>query len=348
MIVNTRRTRADESRMGGNPGPPPTPASAAIDRAELAAVLRELDAARDREGAKWVDKRHHERRPVRLEVVVYHVFSATGTVRAVAGCTRDLSQGGAGLVCTAQFRRHEQIVVALTLPSGEGRRLTGCVVYSRPVRPGWFLTGVKFGPVADERLAPAQLEQVAPAPAADTATPQSGGAEKTTPTPSPRDQALRLLNEGSSGWRMSTDKIAKVLDYSRSADPVVRRATIPALMQIGGVKAGGALRALLEDTNPEIQAEAADAAGQMGLADAAEQLAELLKSKSELVAISAAEALGRLGDRRGLRLAAEYLVSDRPLNRRAARAVGVIVGQDFRPNSEGLTAARAYLKQHSL
>ena len=66
----------------------------------------------------------------------------------------------------------------------------------------------------------------------------------------------------------------------------------------------------------------------------------------KLVAISAAEALGRLGDRRGLRLAAEYLVSDRPLNRRAARAVGVIVGQDFRPNSEGLTAARAYLKKH--
>lgn len=334
--------------MGGNPSPQPGAQSAAVDSRELAVILQELEEARQRDGQKWADKRAHERKNLSLACVVYHVFSADGTVRTTAGHTRDLSIGGAGLITRNQFRRGEPVVLVLTLPNGGTKRLTGNVAYSRAVGKVWFLTGVRFAPINDERLAQPQLERSSPSASSaappGAAAPTNRGGDKIEPTLSPRDQALKLLHEGSSGWRMTAEKIAKVLDYSRSADPVVRRATIPALMQIGGVKASGALRALLEDANPEIQAEATDAAGQMRLTEATEQLAELLKSKSELVALAAAEALGRLGDQRGLRLAAEYVVSDRPLNRRAARAVGVIVGQDFRPNSEGLAAARRHVK----
>lgn len=336
--------------MGGQPAAQSKQQSVAGDDRELAEILRHLEASAD--SGQWVDKRAHERKKIALRCVVYHIFSANGTVRATAGQTRDLSVGGAGFLTREHFRRSDPVVIVLTLPGGGSKRVTGSIVYSRLVRTGWYLTGVKFESISDERLLePPPTTGAAPEPAAKSPAPSEphpAPAADSAPALSPRDQALRLLNEGSSGWRMSAEKIAKVLDYSRSADPVVRRATIPVLMQIGGVKAAEALRTLLDDSNPEIQAEAADAAGHLKVADAKEQLAGLLQSKTELVALSAAEALGRLGDQRGLRLVAQYVMSERTLNRRAARALGVIVGQEFRPTSEGLAAARSYIKQKKI
>ena len=71
---------------------------------------------------------------------------------------------------------------------------------------------------------------------------------------------------------------------------------------------------------------------------------DLLRHDNDEVALSAAEALGRLGHRDGLRIVLRLLNSDGTINRRAARAAGVIVGQRFRANSEGVASARRYLQ----
>ena len=44
--------------------------------------------------------------------------------------------------------------VTLTFEDGKTGVLTGKVIYTRGLRSGWYLTGVKLQPIADRRLYP--------------------------------------------------------------------------------------------------------------------------------------------------------------------------------------------------
>jgi HEAT repeat protein len=160
---------------------------------------------------------------------------------------------------------------------------------------------------------------------------------------SDHQQALQQLASRSFTSRLTRERMQKVITWSMAADHVVRRATIPVLMQIGSGMATQALVRLLDDPNHTIQGEAAEALGQVRDTTAIEAIRNLLQHPNEDVALRAALALAQMKDKSGLRVASRILQSDSPLNRRAARTLGVIVGRGFRPNSVGLAAARKYL-----
>lgn len=319
-----------------------------LDESAIAALLQELDAAGAGKDAGWTNKRAEQRRRIALPCTVRYVGPDGTTVLAAPAKSRDISLRGLAFVAQAHFRRGVPILVVMPLPGGQVKHLTGSVVHSRPVKDGWCLTGVKMAPLGDQRLLVEDVVAVTN-PESSTPKPQTPTQAEPASPASAREQALRLLNESSSsGWRLSQAKIAKVFDLCLSPDHVVRRATIPVLMQIGGQQSAEYLIRFLQDSNTDVQAEATDALGQMRAKEALEPLAELLKGRTEDLALRAAEALGRLGDQRGLRIAAEIVRRDTPANRRAARALGIIVGQEFRPNSDGVTAARRYLKEKKI
>ena len=79
------------------------------------------------------------------------------------------------------------------------------------------------------------------------------------------------------------------------------------------------------------------------MTEAAPRLRNLIKDEDSTLALRAAESLGKMDDKSGLRLVTRMLRSDGPISRPAARALGVILGQSFRPNAEGVAAARRYV-----
>lgn len=309
------------------------------DEQTVLGIIAQLDESASETYSEWSNKRRSERRRVRGRCLVFFVGGARASLVKREGRLRDISTGGLGFVSQEHFRRRTPVLIALLLAENKTKHLSGHVVYSRAVRDGWYLSGVEFGPTEDERLTPAAVQ----------ATPIEEGsapvAEESGPQKSAREQAMELLRQASSGWALSAEKVEKIIGLAQATDHVVRRAAIPVLMQLGDIGATDALRKLLQDANVDIQAEAADALGQLNVPEAREELAELLQSKHETLVLSAAQALGRMGDQRGLRMVAQVVNSESPLNRRAARALGFIVGQEFRPNSDGLAAARAYLKK---
>jgi len=127
---------------------------------------------------------------------------------------------------------------------------------------------------------------------------------------------------------------------------MVRRATIPVLMQVISKDGIAALIRLLEDSNASVQAEAAEALAQLRVTEAIQPLRVLLQHRDEEVALRAAAALGRLGDKSGIRVIGRILHTDSHLSRRAAYTLGIVVGKKFRANAEGVAEACEYLKQH--
>ena len=263
--------------------------------------------------------------------------------------TRDLSIGGLSFVSEEHFQRGDPLGVTILGPDNKDKHLIGKVVYSRYARDGWCLTGMRFGPVDDERLA--VVAQVGPTvrTTATRRTPpcQAEPADKKDDIQQlvgKRERALAMLAAAGASHVMSKETINKVVTLSMSPDRVVRRATIPVLLQIPRRGATLVLVQMLNDPNPSVQIDAADALGQLRVAEARAPLKELLRHSDHRVALRAAEALGNLGSKDGLRLVARLVRSDEPINRRAARALGVILGQPFRPNNEGVATARRYLK----
>jgi len=213
--------------------------------------------------------------------------------------------------------------------------------------PSWYLTGVRFRQLDDEGLTVATR----PEPVDDAGTPahpQTRAAHATetskdTPT-SKHDQALAMLAAASASSMKSREMINRVLTLSMSSDAAVRRAAIPVLLQAPRRDAVLALTPMLRDSNVSVQIDAIRALGQLQAQEATGSLKDLLRHGHDEVALSAAEALGSLGDQDGLRLVVRFLHSDEAINRRAARAIGVILGQRFSANSEGVASARRYLK----
>ncbi len=147
---------------------------------------------------------------------------------------------------------------------------------------------------------------------------------------------------------MPKNTVNKIILLAGSPDQVVRHATIPVIMQIPRRDAIQVLIRLLGDVNASIQVEAVDALGQLQATEAIAPLRELLRHEDPEVAIRAAETLGKMDDRSGLGVLTRCVRSDTSLNRRAARALGIMLGQRFRPNPEGVAAARRYLKANKI
>jgi HEAT repeat protein len=231
------------------------------------------------------------------------------------------------------------------------KHLTGKVVYSRRVSEGWYLTGVKFAALDDDVLTRAVREgAVNEAPAVDASDRRDADSgRKLAPVPpGQRERALAALAAAGASRVMSRETAAKVISFAMSSDHVVRRATIPVLMQIPGPEGTLALIELLRDPNATVQAEAADALGRLCATRAGEALRRLLRHPDETVALRAAEALGRLNDQSGIRLVARLVRGDTALKGRAARTLGVIIGQPLRATTEGVDAARRYLKANKI
>lgn len=274
------------------------------------------------------------------------------TVLATTGTTRDVSRSGLGFLSPEHFRRRAPLLVSLPFSQAPSKHLAGTAVYSRRIREGWYLTGMQFGKT-DHAALIANAHGVAargtgPTPA--SANHAAGGTPATDrkPQSSDEEEALQHLASRTFTSRLTKDRIQKVVTWSMASDHAVRRATIPVLMQIGSGVATQALVRLLDDPNHTIQGEAAEALGQLRDTSAIEPLKNLLQHPSEDVTLRAALALAQMNDRSGLRVASRILQSDSPLNRRAARTFGVIVGRGFRPNSVGLAAARKYLSTNHL
>lgn len=160
--------------------------------------------------------------------------------------------------------------------------------------------------------------------------------------------ALRVLEGVARYGVTSRDTIDKVVRLARGSDHMLRRASISALVQISGPSGYLTLIELLNDPNPSIQGEAAEALGTLGIDQAIEPLKDLLSRDDGNVALRAAVALARLKDSSGRALAIRRVREDGPHAGLAAFALGLIEGCRFRPNRGGVEEARRYLKRRKI
>ena len=314
-------------------------------------LLRELDAYAQSQETRWGEKRNRGRRQFHAPCEVYYPAPDGATVHKTNATTRDISEGGLGFVAAHHFSRNVPLLVAVTLLTEHVKNLTGRVVYSRRVNEEWYLTGVKFAALDDDVLTRAiregTLTEAQAAHAADRPGSNSGRTLATVPA-GQRERALAVLAAAGASRIVSRETATKVISFSVSSDHVVRRATIPVLMQIPSPEGTLALIELLHDPNPTVQGEAAEALGRLRATRAVESLRRLLRHADETVALRAAEALGRMNDQSGIHLVARLVRRDTALKGQAARTLGVIIGQPLRATTEGVEAARRYLKVNKI
>jgi len=327
---------ADATRTGAT--------TAGVD--EIQHILADIDRESASASAKWANKRNSPRRRVELSCNVRFLAPDGAKVQYVDGQVRDISESGIGIVTRRHFARGAALFLTLHLAQDKTRNITARVVFSRVVREGWYLTGARFEAVSEKLLAQGSSGEAGTGAAnlADRGNYVQSSAAGGPSAGGPRDRAMRLLAAASSSGPASKDAVNRILFLSGSSDHVVRRASIPALMQITGANGRMALEALLSDPNGEIQAEAAEALGAVGAFASREHIKKLLPHKDPEVALRAAAALGRLDDRSGLPVVRRYLQKDDPCTRLAVRTLGIIVGRKFRLNSDGIAEARRCLK----
>ena len=346
-FVNPERKTVEAYRMASERANPST-----LDiNQEIKDLLCEIDSASQTQRDRWAEKRNNDRRVFQTQCLVHYPAPDATSILVLRAASRDFSTSGMGYVSNTHFHRRTPILLAVRLQDGKIKYLTGVVVYCRCVREGWYLTGVNFGPVSDERLRPelctASFEEDEDG---SLGAKGRGGASQSEPpnTPTKRDRALAVLASAGTARVMTKRMITKVVALTASRDKVVRRATIPVLMQMPRQDGVLAIIQMLHDANAAVACDAIEAIGKLNAKEAVAPLKDLLKHKDDEVALRAAETLGSFDDRTGLPLAVRILKSDAPLNRRAARSVGVILGQVFRPTTEGVAAARRYLKSKKI
>lgn len=312
---------------------------------EILDMLLEVDEQASREDSRWAEKRVHVRKTARIPCEVRFIGPDGESVLYTLGRTREVAAGGLSFLSRQHFARRCGIVVTLSLSGGKVRSLSARVVYSRWLREGWYLTGVQFCAAEDPRLDPRNYSQVVVREARFGN--EEDPVEEDDKVPS-RQRVLRFLAMVSAAHRRTKTMVAKVVMASMSSDHVVRRASIPVLQSIAGREGLTCLVSMLRDSNSEIQGEAAEALGMMGHPEALEPLQQLLHHEDDAVAVRAAEALARLGSWSGKHVILRLLILEGPVSRRAARALGLLVGRDFRPNAEGVEQARKYAQEHDL
>ena len=321
------------------------------EQEEIRALLEELDSRAQAEYLSWAEKRSGVRRIVHFPCRAYSMAPTNACTRLSLGTLRDLSSGGLSFVAKEHFTRRTHLVIFVPMaPEAGVRRLSGQVIYSRMIEETWHLTGVKFCSVSDELLMEAtrqdQLDErkIDPSPPSRTVARPNLRDDAAVGT---RERALQVLAAVRASRTVTKDVIDKVMMFTVSPSHEVRRATIPALLSLPERHAVSSLIQLLNDSNPGVQMDAAAALGRIRAKAAIDPLRKLLASRNrEEVSLMAAEALAKMEDQRGLDLLMRILHSDSPLNRRAAHALGSVLGLSFRATADGVARARQYFKHN--
>jgi len=314
----------------------------------VSAILEQIDLLAASQDERWAEKRDTPRRKFSTVCGLLYVVAGDQAAHLAFGHTRDISVGGLGFLAREHFVRGQPLFVMIGLPDGKNKELTGKAAYCRRVEDGWYLTGLQFCRI-EEPLLTRQAYEKARAKRNECASSQASAeakADTSGPTTSRREQALKMLAALGKQPLRSPEVVAKVVAMSMWPNHMVRRATIPVLMQVISKDGIAALIRLLEDSNASVQAEAAEALAQLRVTEAIQPLRVLLQHRDEEVALRAAAALGRLGDKSGIRVIGRILHTDSHLSRRAAYTLGIVVGKKFRANAEGVAEACEYLKQH--
>jgi len=317
----------------------------ADEEQEIQGLLEEVDEQSGRQESRWTEKRSHVRRPMRTFCEIRFIGPDGETVLYTVGKSREISAGGMSLLSREHFARHAHVLVTLSVLPGKRRSLPAKVVYSRAVRERWYLTGVQFAPSSDDRLSAESYDRITPLEAMSLRAAAQPGEETER---SNRRRMLQILATASLPGQRSKHLIAKVVLASMCSDHVIRRAAIPVLLSLGGKEPTLALISMLNDSNPLIQGEAAEALGMIGASQAIQPLREMLRQRDDNLTLRAAEALARMGDWSGKGVIIRLLLREGLASRRAARALGFLVGRDFRASAEGVEEAREYIRQHQI
>jgi hypothetical protein len=125
-----------------------------VDEPQVREILDHIDGQARALGERTENRRSWLRKRLRVSCLIRYASRDDRTIQTTAGKTRDLSRVGLGVLTKVQFPAHTDVHVTLALGDEKTGVLTGKVVYSRGLRSGWYLMGVKLQPIADRRLYP--------------------------------------------------------------------------------------------------------------------------------------------------------------------------------------------------
>ena len=130
-------------------------------------------------------------------------------------------------------------------------------------------------------------------------------------------------------------EIRKLAKRLKDKDPVIRRAAVRRLADVGGEKAELLLIKALGDENPQVRMLAARSLGRLRSKRAVPDLILALKDINYHVRATVAEALGQIGDNTALPYLAELLPEeDSELLRSVTRAMSLLLSSDEPPSEE--------------
>ena len=325
--------------LTGEPG-------ARIEGQIAARLIEELDQRTASSVYQSLEQRVHARHRFRTGCIIRFVGEDGQTIKSATARTRNISRGGIGLLIRNWFRRGDAVHLTLSLPDAPKSELGGRIAFARPVRGGWFEVGVKFEPV--DPKSPLAPRTQAHRPEATGTSPlfdeDAGSANVTTRPKGSREAKLNMLGIARAAAQHSEDARTTITRFSTSPDVVVRARAVEALVDVGGTTALARLTDALRDDNKEVRLNAIGALEVLGPGPAASALRDRLTDDSVPVRLRAAGALGRIQDQSGLPIVLHFLLDDTSHTRQAAVAYGVIVGQKFRPNTDGIAEARRYYR----
>lgn len=265
----------------------------------------------------------------------------------------DVSRGGLCVYAVHPMYRGEVLYLQIRVNDAPVW-LRSTVAWCRQQDANSYRVGLRF----TDRVTAAQIREPASVLAMDdvvqpvisTAPADGGGPEKKEKVGQPatvdekRERALKTLAGIACMDRPNAEAQRIAVTLATSGDVNVRLKGVDVLTNMGTKIARHGLVVLLEDANPEVRERAVQAVGAERVSEAAATLRRLLEDPVERVALRAAGALGRLGHTAGLELIEQKLETEGPQARLAAQALGDITKQRFRPNREGVEAARRYLR----
>jgi len=312
----------------------------------VAELLNHLDE-RQRTPSAQDQRRGSKRRTLRADCGVRFLARDGATVLNTTGKTRDISRTGVGIVCKRHLAKNTHVHLIIAGPGRKDYNLTGVVMHSRAVKGDWYFVGIQFQQISESLLRDTDLRDTTSGgtPSAEKNAELAGATAASIKTD--QEKCVERLSYLDRMDCTSNEALAEVASMARSPNHVIRRATIPLLIK-SPATGTPTLVVLLADPNPEIQIDAAAALGQMKATAAADAIKELLTHDNTRVGLRAAAALGMLRDRSGLQLVLANLRNESDVAPDAALALGMIVGEEFRPNEEGLSKARRFIEDNNL
>ncbi len=316
--------------------PATSPELPEAEKQVTATLLDALDTHVGAPDGSHADHRGQARHRFRTECIVRYFGADRTAIEQTAGRTRNISRSGIAVLVKRWFRVGDPVYLILSLTDGPASHLAGKVVFARRAHGPWFELGVQLQPGARRHaLAPGE-DEVASADA--QATGNAPGSE------SSRTKKLNTLSVARATAGYSKEARRAILGMATSSDEMVRARALEALIDVGGKAAAGTVIQALADADEDVRLAAIAAVNILDITTALPALKTRLSNDSAPVQLRAAATLGRFGDQAGLPVAMHWLEHQGENARLAALAYGEILGQEFRPNAEGVAAARRYME----